>query len=176
MRLGRLPGDLTLRQPDFGDVPALAALVLECQASHRSWAGHVQIPTQAEEELEWQSRFARSGAWVRCAEDRGGRIVATVAFAPAREAHGTGPPIAGRAHVNAVFVHPSRWREGIARGLVAMAEQEMRARGYDSAQLWTLEGSPATRLYESLGWRADGRRDIYPPMGLPIVAYSKRVG
>ena len=49
----------------------------------------------------------------------------------------------------------------------------MRAAGYDRAQLWTLEGSPAEQLYSTLGWTRDGRRDVYPPMGLAIVAYVK---
>ena len=49
----------------------------------------------------------------------------------------------------------------------------MRAAGYDRAQLWTLEGSPAEQLYSALGWARDGRRDVYAPMGLAIVAYVK---
>jgi hypothetical protein len=53
------------------------------------------------------------------------------------------------------------------------AETEMRATGYDRAQLWTLEGSPAEQLYARLGWARDGRRDVYPPMELAIVAYVK---
>jgi hypothetical protein len=47
----------------------------------------------------------------------------------------------------------------------------MREQGYDRAQLWTLAGSPAERLYAAAGWRTDGRREEYPPMGLETVAY-----
>jgi hypothetical protein len=57
--------------------------------------------------------------------------------------------------------------------LLGEAEAEMRAQGYDRAQLWTLEGSPAERLYTAMGWQRDGRREIYPPMGLDVVAYVK---
>ncbi len=56
------------------------------------------------------------------------------------------------------------------------ADAAMRAAGYERAQLWTLEGSPAEQLYTALGWARDGRRDVYPPMGLAIVAYTKTLG
>jgi GNAT superfamily N-acetyltransferase len=75
-----------------------------------------------------------------------------------------------------VFVHPDRWRRGIARRLLGHAEAAMVQQGYGRAQLWTLEGSPAERLYTAAGWRRDGRREAYPPMGLIVVAYVKQLG
>jgi GNAT superfamily N-acetyltransferase len=74
-----------------------------------------------------------------------------------------------------IEVLPAFRGRGIARALLDAAEAAMRAEGYERAQLWTLEGSPAERLYTALGWRRDGRRDIYPPMGLPIVAYVRKL-
>ena len=140
----------------------------------REWAGReVPIPAAAAEELEWELRFARSGAWIRVAEDEDGSIAGVVALAKGQVSREDRTVVAGLGHVNAVFVEPDRWRRGIARGLLAAADEAMRAAGYDRAQLWTLEGSPAERLYSGLGWARDGRRDVYPPMGLPIVAYVK---
>lgn len=163
-----------LREATPADAPALAALVEAAQATHREWAGErFRLPGAEEEELEWHVRFARSGGWVRCAVEPGGRIVGAVAFSDARERRGAGPVIAGLGHVSAVFVHPDRRREGIARHLVESAHAAMRAAGYVRAQLWTLEGSPAMALYEGLGWERDGRRELHPGLGLMMVAYVR---
>jgi GNAT superfamily N-acetyltransferase len=132
------------------------------------------MPALAAEELEWDLRFARGGAWIRVAEDGdGGEVVGVVAFARGQISREDRTPVPGLAHVSAVFVSPDRWRRGIARMLLHAAEGAMREQGYDRSQLWTLEGSPAEQLYSALGWASDGRRDIFPPMGLGIVAYVK---
>ena len=73
-------------------------------------------------------------------------------------------PVPGRAHVSAVFTHPDRWREGIAAGLLELAEDAMRAEGYPEVQLWTPREAPARRFYEADGLaarrpRAVARRD-----------------
>jgi GNAT superfamily N-acetyltransferase len=164
-----------LRAATRADIPALTTLVRRCDASARAWAGpHVPIPPAAGEELEWELRFARTGAWIHVAlEDDGGAIAGVVAFANAQVSREDRTLVAGLAHVSAVFVDPDRWRRGIARTLLDAAEAAMRAGGYDRAQLWTLEGSPAEHLYSALGWRRDGRRDVFPPMRLDVVAYVK---
>jgi GNAT superfamily N-acetyltransferase len=133
----------------------------------------VPIPPEAGEELEWELRFARSGAWIQVAQDDDGTIVGVIAFANGQASREDRTLVPGLGHINAVFVAPDRWRRGIARKMLGVAETEMRAAGYDRAQLWTLEGSPAEQLYATLGWARDGRRDVYPPMGLAIVAYVK---
>ena len=55
------------------------------------------------------------------------------------------------AHVGLVFVHPSRWREGIAGTMLERAEADMVVRGYVREQLWTPRGAPAERFYEERG-------------------------
>jgi GNAT superfamily N-acetyltransferase len=163
-----------LRPATRADVPALTTLVRRCDESARAWAGpHVPIPPEAGEELEWELRFARTGAWIHVAEDDDGAIAGVVAFANGQVSREDRTLVPGLAHVSAVFVDPARWRRGIARTLLDAAEAAMRAGGYERAQLWTLEGSPAERLYSALGWVRDGRRDVYPPMGLDVVAYVK---
>jgi GNAT superfamily N-acetyltransferase len=165
----------TLRPATRDDIPALSELLRDCDLTQREWAGPgVPIPTLEEDALEWEMRFTRAGSWIRVLEEDDGRIVAAVAYAQAtidRDRDRT--PVQGLAHVSAVFVHPDRWRRGIARRLLDAAEAAMREDGFDRAQLWTLEGSPAEHLYRALGWVRDGRREEYPPMRLNTVAYVK---
>ena len=164
---------MRLRPATRADIPALTALVRRCDESVHVWAGSdVPIPGEAGEELEWELRFARTGAWIAVAEDDG-VVAGVVAFANAQRSREDRTLVPGLAHISAVFVDPARWRRGIARRLLDAADAAMRAGGYERAQLWTLEGSPAERLYSALGWSRDGRRDVYPPMGLDTVAYVK---
>jgi GNAT superfamily N-acetyltransferase len=178
---------VALRPATRDDLRALTALTRRCDASHRAWAGDdLPMPSEDGEELEWELRLARSGAWVQVAEDEdddapggagtaGGAIVGVIAFARAQVSRDDPTPVPGLAHVSALFVDPDHWRRGIARALLGAAEDAMRAAGHDRAQLWTLEGSPAEQLYAALGWRRDGRRDVFAPMGLATVAYVKKL-
>lgn len=151
------------------DLPIVAELKLRADATHADWLEDPKLRTLEEELPEWERRFE---AWMEVAVDDENRILGVCAFAQARVDR-VGAPIPGRGHVNAVFVDPPHFRKGIARLLLQRAEQAMREQGLHEAQLWTLEGSPAERLYAAAGWERDGRREIYPPMGVPVVAYVK---
>ncbi|MET0600457.1 MAG: GNAT family N-acetyltransferase [Baekduia sp.] len=165
---------MRLRAATRADIPVIVGLVLRCDETVPEWLGRtVPIPPEAGEELEWELRFARSGAWIQVAEEDDGTIAGVVAFANGQVSREDRTIVPGLAHVSAVFVEPSRWRRGVARRLLDGADAAMRAAGHERAQLWTLEGSPAEQLYAGLGWARDGRRDVYPPMGLAIVAYVK---
>jgi GNAT superfamily N-acetyltransferase len=165
---------VTLRPATRADIPELARLSRACDESQKQWAGpHLPTPGLEEQELEWELRFARSGAWIQVDVTPDGAIAGAVAFATGTVSREDRTLVTGLAHVNAVFVDPRRWRQGIARRMLGAAEDAMRAAGFDRAQLWTLQGSPAEQLYTSLGWRPDGRRDEYPPLGLTVVAYVK---
>jgi GNAT superfamily N-acetyltransferase len=165
---------MRLRVATRADIPVIVGLVRRCDETVPQWLGRaVPIPPQAGEELEWELRFSRGGAWLQVAEDEDGTIAGVIAFAAGQASREDRTLVPGLAHVNAVFVDPAHWRRGVARQLLEAADTAMRAAGYDRAQLWTLEGSPAEQLYSALGWTRDGRRDVYPPMGLTIVAYVK---
>ncbi|HWH92618.1 MAG TPA: GNAT family N-acetyltransferase [Baekduia sp.] len=165
---------MRLRAATRADIPALTALTRRCDESHRAWAGEdLPIPAKEGEELEWDLRFARRGAWIHVAESDDGEVAGVVAFAQATVTREDHTPLPGLAHVSAMFVDPAFWRRGIARRLLEAADAAMLAAGYERAQLWTLAGSPAEQLYSALGWTPDGRRDVFPPMGLETVAYVK---
>lgn len=164
---------VALRPATRDDLRALTTLTQRCDASHRAWAGDdLPMPREDAEELEWELRLARTDAWVRVAVDEDA-IVGVIAYANAQAARDDPTPVPSLAHVSALFVDPGHWRRGIARTLLAAAEDAMRASGYERAQLWTLEGSPAERFYSALGWHRDGRRDVFAPMGLATVAYVR---
>lgn len=166
---------MTSRPVTRDDVPALAELVVACDASHRAWAGEdIRVPSAAEQALGWDLRLATAGVWARAIDD-GGRPVAVVCWIPGHATRAPQADLPGLAHVNAVFVHPGHWRRGHARTLLGEAEAAMREAGYEHAQLFTIEGSPAERLYQALGWTADGRRDFHPAMRVGLVGYVKRL-
>lgn len=165
---------MRLRAATRADIPVIVGLVRRCDETVPAWVGReVPVPPEAGEELEWELRFARSGAWIQVAEDEDGTIAGVIGVANGQVSRDDRTLVPGLAHINAVFVEPDRWRRGIARQLLDAADTAMRAAGYDRVQLWTLEGSPAERLYTALGWVRDGRRDVYAPLGLSIVAYVK---
>jgi GNAT superfamily N-acetyltransferase len=170
-----LPADVVARPLSLADGPGLAALVAACDRTYLDWAPAGW--TAPEVGPDWAVRFAEPGRWSCCACDADGVIVGFASFRPARRSEtpgrSDGPVLEGVAHVGAVFVHPARWREGIAASLLRRAEREMRASGYTAAQLWTPDGAPAERFYAAQGWRRDGRVAWHEWVGLTVVGYAK---
>jgi len=62
-----------------------------------------------------------------------------------------------RADVAKLLVHPNARRAGLAKALMEAVEAEAKARGRWLLTLDTWSGSPAEKLYRSLGYRAAGR-------------------
>jgi GNAT superfamily N-acetyltransferase len=148
-----------------GDVDALTALARLCDETYLEWTPPGwMIPVAPP---GWADKYLEPGAWMHGAF-AGDQLVATVAFRTADH----DPSVA---HVGLVFVHPSRWREGIAGTMLGMAEAEMRARGYVREQLWTPDGAPAERFYQARGWCRDGRREWHPWVGLYVVGYAREL-
>jgi ribosomal protein S18 acetylase RimI-like enzyme len=61
-----------------------------------------------------------------------------------------------RAEIGKVIVHRSVRRRGIATALMRAAEEQARAEGRWMLVLDTVTGSPASALYEGLGWQTVG--------------------
>ena len=162
-----------MRPPEPGDAEGLVALVRACDETYREWAPAGWEPPSIS--LSWAENFLAPDRWARVVDD--GSIVAAVAF---RQAHlqpvpgpAEGPLLDGVAHLSILFVHPSRWREGIAGALLDAAEAEMAARGFVREMLWTPEGAPAERFYAARGWARDGRRAWHQWVGLMVVGYAR---
>ena len=152
---------MNLRPLKAGDMDALTALAHACDETYLDWAppGWI-VPTMPP---RWADRYLEDDAFVQLGWEED-QLVASAAF----RSH-----TAAVAHVGLVFVHPSRWRRGIARRMMALVEDEMRARGYVREQLWTPLGAPAEHFYRAQGWRLDGRREWHPWVGLEMVGYAK---
>ena len=58
-----------------------------------------------------------------------------------------------------LFVHPDYEGRGIARALLPLACEDLRAAGHAVATLTTDQGSRAERFYRADGWSETGRQD-----------------
>jgi GNAT superfamily N-acetyltransferase len=152
---------MNVRRLVDADMTALTELARVCDETYLSWAPRgwtVPIAPRG-----WADRYLAEDAFALVAYD-GSELIATVAF------RHEGPALA---HVGLVFVHPSRWRQGIAGSMMDRAEAEMLERGYRREQLWTPEGAPAETFYRSRGWSRDGRREWHPWVGLQMIGYAR---
>jgi GNAT superfamily N-acetyltransferase len=152
---------VNLRPLTAGDMDALTALARVCDETYVTWTPPGWVVPVAPP--HWADRYLQDDAWAMLGWDPDA-LIASVAF----RSHSQSV-----AHVGLVFVHPSRWRQGIAARLMGLAEEEMRRRGYVREQLWTPNGAPAEKFYLAQGWRLDGRREWHPWVGLEMVGYSK---
>jgi GNAT superfamily N-acetyltransferase len=159
-----LPADLRVRPLESGDMAALTELARICDETYLEWTPPGWTVPLAPP--RWADRYLAPDAWARLAFDAAGELIATAAFRRAD----VDEPVA---HVGLVFVHPERWRQGIAGSLLALAEAEMVSRGYVREQLWTPVGAPAEQFYTARGWSRDGRREWHPWVGLEMVGYMR---
>ena len=59
--------------------------------------------------------------------------------------------------ISAIYVNPSRWRQGVGRRLVAAAVSQAQSRRFDRISLWVLCANDGARsFYDSLGFQHDG--------------------
>jgi GNAT superfamily N-acetyltransferase len=171
--LAALPADLELRELRVSDAQAIAALIDACDQTYLEWAPPDWTPPpQAESVEKWQRRLGGTERWSCGAFDADGRLAAMASARPEVD-EDVGEAVPGVAHLGALFVHPSRWREGIGANLLRRAEEGMRELGYRRAVLRTPEGAPARALYESAGWSLTGERDFHESIRMTMAIYAK---
>ncbi len=66
--------------------------------------------------------------------------------------------------VEVLYVDPDAQGRGIGRALLARCCDHLRDAGYDSATLYTREGTRAEGFYRALGWTRDGVTDAGHPI------------
>jgi ribosomal protein S18 acetylase RimI-like enzyme len=116
--------------------PYLKALSVDARESH--WRN------------ELQAMAADRRPWVA---EANGQIVGFVAAGTAREE--TAGPLTGE--VYAIYILPDCWDRGVGHSLLAHAERDLVAHGYNEAVLWVLADNQRARVfYELAGWHADG--------------------
>jgi len=169
-----LPGDLTLCELGLGDLGTILELVGRCDRTYVDWAPPGWEPPDLElDRARWANDWDLPDRWARGVTEPAGRLVGMAGWRAERDDNGR--TVRGVAHVSALFIHPDRWREGIAQALLVVAEAAMREQGCRLARLWTPEGAPAQGFYEATGWSEDGRSGWHEGLRLPIVGYEKRL-
>jgi GNAT superfamily N-acetyltransferase len=168
--------DLEIRSPRSDDARAMAALMVTGNPTYRAWAPRFWRPPGLERtQAQWRLRLREDDRWSRVVVGRDGTLVALASWRPAREHGEQGAHAPGVAYVSHLYVHPDRWGQGIARGLLDLAENAMRDGNCVRAILWTPTGAPARGFYERCGWRPDGRERWSAELGLPMVGYEKHL-
>ena len=139
------------------DVQADGELMAELLSDDETWA-LLAVAAQAE-----TGRLGPRGAPAGPGAP-GPEAVGHIAFTPARRrAPGhpwaTSPATPGLAHLWQLFVLPEWWGRGVAPLLHDAAIEEMRAREYQSARLYTPSlHARARRFYERRGWLPTGEQ------------------
>jgi GNAT superfamily N-acetyltransferase len=159
-----LPANLSQRKLGSDDAPTSAALVSACDQTYlesapKGWSP----PSESKERQRWQQNLSDPARWSQGVFDSSGTLIALVAFH--RET--------GIGHLTDLFVHPSRWREGIASRLLAAAEEAMAERGVRVATLRTPEWAPARRFYEARGWSVTDVREYAESWDMWTIRYEK---
>jgi GNAT superfamily N-acetyltransferase len=130
----------------------LAAVLADCVSGGASVG--FMAPYGVEDALPfWQEVAAAvgQGATLLFAAERDGRVVGTVQVGIRQM-----PNQPHRADVKKLLVLQSARGGGIARALMAAAENEAARRGKTVLVLDTATGSPAESVYERLGWQRAG--------------------
>ena len=85
--------------------------------------------------------------------DEDGEVVGYAACGASRDPD-AGP---GTGELRTLFVVPGRWRGGVGAALVAAVLDDLRARGYSEATVWSFaDNDRANGFYERIGFERDG--------------------
>lgn len=158
--------------PADGVVDGLAALLVDSVKDGAS-VGFLSPLGEEEARRWWADALAHSSAVTLLAR-QGGTVVGCVRVHPAPQANGR-----HRAEIAKLLVHSGARGRGLARALLAAAEEEARALGRSVLVLDTETGSTAERVYEHLGWHRVGVVEDYAAGAdgrlMPTTIFTKRL-
>jgi GNAT superfamily N-acetyltransferase len=164
--LSRSPAEQILIRPvSDGDAAGLIELI---GAIWRSYPGIIfDVDAELPELRDLASAFAHAGGagWVA---ERSGRIVGCVGVAPSRSSADW--------EILKLYVAADQRRKGLARKLVALAEDWARRHGATGIELWTdTRFTEAHAFYRSLGYAQEGRRQLQDLSRTSEYRFHKRV-
>ncbi|HUO45807.1 MAG TPA: GNAT family N-acetyltransferase [Acidimicrobiia bacterium] len=65
-------------------------------------------------------------------------------------------PEAATGELQAIYLAPEHWGQGLGRTLMGAAEEQLRDAGHEDAVLWVFADNPrARRFYEAAGWELE---------------------
>jgi GNAT superfamily N-acetyltransferase len=167
-----LPDHLVLRALTSADASACAEVTKATDATYLEWMPEGWRPARPEDErAHYEEAIAEPGRWSVGVFEASGNLVGHASLRQARDSDDA--PIEGIGHLTELFVHPQRWRRGIAAKLLALAEEEMRSRGYTQGRLRTPIGAPAIEFYRSQGWAENGETLYLVQYDLDTIGFSK---
>lgn len=145
-----IPGLRTLRREDE---PAVFALIARCYAQYGLT---LNLDDECEQHLRDPGAYFRGHGgdfWV--VDDGAGGIAGTAALDLNTQQD---PPLA---ELKSMYVDPARRRQGLGSRLTRYVMERARAAGCRDMELWSdTRFDAAHAMYESLGFRRCGRRDI----------------
>jgi GNAT superfamily N-acetyltransferase len=160
-----------LRRAEPEDAPVLLSVVQEGFETYRDIAPPGWVaPEQSAHADAFRAELADPATFCLVAE-AGGEPVGVVTWLPAATPSPDGhlPDV----HFRHLFVLEAYWGSGIAVELHDAAIEGMRARGVESARLFTpADQARARRFYEREGWELRVDRYFDPKIGFDIVEYE----
>jgi len=166
--------ELEVREAGHGDTRAMANLMVRGNSTYRDWAPRFwQPPAFDRTRSQWNLRLREVDRWTQVVIDADENLIGLASWRSAREHGDEGAALPRVAYLSHLYVEPAMWGNGIARGLLALAQGAMREAEFLRALLWTPAAAPARGFYERCGWRLDGRERWSTELHLPMVGYEK---
>ena len=133
--------DIIIRDARDDDGDALIALIEACWADYPGC--YFDVDGEHAELRCFASHYTGKGgrAWIA---ECSGKVVGSAAVEPA----------SGGAHIQSLYVDPALRRQGLARRLIDLVEEEAKKSGAGAIDLWTdTRFTAAHAFYERLGYR-----------------------
>lgn len=141
-----------LREATQADAAALAEVQVESwRAAYRGILPQSVLDALSPRERALSFTRALEGGRVRiCLVEARGRVQGFAVTGPCRDRDQAQE---GLGEVEAIYLLPQAWGQGLGRPLLARAEQDLADRGFREAVLWVLErNARARRFYGTTGW------------------------
>jgi ribosomal protein S18 acetylase RimI-like enzyme len=143
------------------DAPAIARIHVEAwRAAYEGIipAAHLAGLSVQRREVVWRESIAKGGPDLLVAKT-GDSVIGWIAFGACRDADAAEK----QGEIQAIYLDPSHWAQGVGRLLLQAARERLAAQGFTRASLWVLaDNARALRFYRAAGFAPDpsGRLEI----------------